>query len=177
MLPGRKRVDEANKNVVVEGTLHACFEALDRTADLEALIRSNLYPVVVSDDPDAVEALDKGNIFLQAATQLRAFRRDLVHSESRLDASLHKVAAVCDADREQLAPIDGWFVRQRDTAISNHSDVFDPNSSEAVRDLSSNYLMKEKQFPYGDVFDEQEVQLFFSKLRNALTALIRGCLR
>ncbi len=172
MFLGRKAVDTSTKGVMVGSLLQACFEVLDRAADLETLLRNNGFPLLISDDPEGGQAAEDKERYLREERRLRSLRRDLLGAELRIDASLRKIAAICGSEREHLEPLDGYFLTNLDRAISNHRDATNPHSSEATRDLTSNYLIKEEQFPFGDLFDEGEVPLFFGKMRNALGDLI-----
>jgi hypothetical protein len=173
MFSQRKTVDAPTKSMFVASLLQACFEVLDRAADIETLLRNNSYPLLNSDDPNGGEAVEGKEKFLREERRLRSFRCTLLHAELRIDASLWKIVAICDTEREHLEPLDGYFLTKLDQAISQHRDVTDPNSSDATRDLTSNYLIKEENFPFGDVFDEREVRIFFGRIRSALGLLIR----
>ena len=169
----RKAVDASAKSVFVASLLQACFEVLDRAADIETLLRNNSFPLLDSDDPEGRQVVEGKEKFFREERRLRSLRRELVGAELRLDASLHKIAAVFGSERECLEPLDGYFLLKLDSAISDHRDVSDPQSSEATRDLTSNYLIKEERFPFGDLFGEREVGVFFGRMRNALGDLIR----
>jgi len=69
---------------------------------------------------------------------------------------------------------DGFFVRKIDQAISDHSDVNNPNSSEGVQVLSSNYLIMEEKFPYGELFSEKDVKIFFQDLRESIRIFVES---
>jgi hypothetical protein len=173
MFLGRKAVDTSTKSVLVASLLQACFEVMDRAAEIETLLRNNCFPLLNSDDLEGGQATEGREMFLREETRLRSLRRELLGAELRVDASLRKIAAICGSEREHLEPLDGYFLTKLDRAISNHRDAIDPHSSEATRDLTSNYLIKEEQFPFGDLFDEREVRVFFGKMRNAMGHLIR----
>ena len=173
MIFGRKGVDTSANGVRVRSLIQACFEVLDRAAELEVLLRSNIYPLLNGDELAGGQVPNGEEEFFREERRLRSFRRQLLHAELRIDASLHKVAVICGAEREQLEPLDGYFLTKLDRAISDHSDVRGSGSSEAMRDLGSNYLIEEKRFPFGDLFDDREVRVFFGKMRNALGDLIR----
>ncbi|MDM7932534.1 hypothetical protein [Tabrizicola sp.] len=174
MIFGRKGVDTSPNGVRVGSLIQACFEVLDRASELEALLRSNIYPLLNSEDLEAGQAPNGEEKFLREERRLRSFRRQLLYAELRVDASLHKVALVFGTQREQLEPLDGYFLTKLDRAISDHKDVSDLDSSDATRDLASNYLIKENRFPFGDLFDDRELRIFFGKIRNALGDLMRG---
>ena len=172
MFSRRKAVDAQTKAAFVASLLQACSEVMDRAAHIEALLRSNTYPLLNSDDPDGSTVVEGKEKFLREEKRLRSFWRELLHAELEVDASLHKIAMLC-GEREDLQPLDGYFLTKLEKAISDHRDTSDHDGSEAIRDLSSNYLVKEERFPFGDLFDEREVQIFFGRLRNTLGDLVR----
>jgi len=173
MFSPRKSIDVENRQVFVSSLLQACLEAMDRAAEIETLLRNNCFPLLNSDDPDGGQAAEGREKFLREERRLRTLRRELLRAELWVDASLQKIAAIWGAQKENLAPLDGYFLTKLDRAISDHKDAIDPDSSDATRDLTSNYLIKEVKFPFGDLFDDREVRIFFGQMRNALADLIR----
>lgn len=173
MFSPRKSVDAQTRQVFVSNLLQACLEAMDRAAEIETVLRNNCFPLLNSDDPDSGQVAEGREKFLREEKRLRSLRRELLGAELRSDASLQKIAALWGSQRENLEPLDGYFLTKLDRAISDHRDAIDPASSDATRDLTSNYLIKEEKFPFGDLFNDREVRIFFGKLRNALGDLIQ----
>jgi hypothetical protein len=173
MFSTRKTADLQTKQVLVSNLLEACSEAMDRAAAIETLLRNNCFPLLNSDDPDGGQDAEGRQRFLREERRLRSLRKELLGAELWLDASLLKIAAICGSQRDSLEPLGGYFLTKLDRAISDHKDAIDPHSSDAIRDLTSNHLIKDEKFPFGDLFDDREVQVFFRRMRNALSGLIQ----
>lgn len=173
MFSPRKSIDVEYRQLFVSSLLQVCLEATDRAAEIETLLRKNCFPLLNSDDPDGGQAAEGREKFLREERRLRTLRRELLGAELRVDASLRKIAAIWGSQRENLEPLDGYFLTKLDRAISYHKDAIDPDSSVATRDLTSSYLIEEEEFPFGDLFDDREVRIFFGKMHNALGDLIR----
>jgi hypothetical protein len=174
MIFGRKVANAPTQGDFFASLLQVVFEVLDRTAHIEGLLRNNTFPLLNSEDRDGdLAAKGGGSYFLREKGKLTSFRRELLLAELQIDASLNKIALLCGGERAHLEPLDGHFLGKLDRAISDYIDVNDPNSPESTQYFASNYLIKEEKFPYGHVFDEGEVQVFFEKMRDALGDLIR----
>lgn len=171
---GQKLADGQIKGDLFAILVQVVFEAIDRTAHIEALVRNNAFPNFNSENPNgALAHEEEGSHFLTVRRRLESLRRDLLVAELQVDASLQKIAILCGGERDRLEPLDGYFLGKLDSAISDYTDVFDPNSSQATQYFASNYLLKEGKFPYGHIFNEEEVQCFFEKMRISLSDLIR----
>jgi hypothetical protein len=173
MFSPRKSVDLQTRQVFVANLIQACLEAMDRAAQIETLLRNNCFPLLNSDDPHGDQVAEGREEFLREERRLRSLRRELLGAELWVDASLQKIAAILGSQKENLEPLDGYFLTKLDRAISDHKDAIDPHSSDATRDLTANHLIKDEKFPFGDVFDDREVQIFFGRMRNALGGLIQ----
>lgn len=164
----KKLLKSKNDDVI----LPICGEIFDRAAVLEALVRSARNPLLLDDAP--LLALPKEDRYLRERAKLKSLRHDLLLAELRLDASLTQLGAIFASDPKALSCFDDYFVRVLDKGISDHSDSHNPDSSEATQMFSKNYLIDEGKFPFGDLFNEEDVKRMFGKLRGEVWAIING---
>ncbi len=154
--------------------MSVCEEVLDRSAELEWLLRSsNELRLVWEKDIVEDKDISKEERYQIEWSRLREYRSQVLRLELLLDASVWKIIVhLGDGAPEFFGP-DGYFVRKIDRAISDHSDVFNPGSGEATQLFSSNYLEEEERFPFGAMFGEKEIRDFFRDVRSSIAATLK----
>ena len=120
------------------------------------------------------ESQNKGELFLGERKRLLKYKAEVRRLELSLDAAIWKLTIFGRIEPINFGSANGFFVHRIDQAISDHSDVNNPDSSEDVQVLSSNYLIKEEKFPYGELFSEKGVKIFFQDLRESIRILVES---
>ena len=153
----------------------ACSEVLDRGAELEALVRGSENWFFLSDEEAGNQkSPNRSEVFLKERKRLLKYQAEVRSLELSLDAAIWKLTIFGRLEPMNFFGADGFFVRKIDQAISDHSDVNNPNSSEGVQVLSSNYLIMEEKFPYGELFSEKDVKIFFQDLRESIRIFVES---
>jgi hypothetical protein len=151
-----------------------CSEILDRAAALEAIILNSGDLLAIS-EKEALHSIDwtSNQSYLRGWARLRVLRSNIQSASLRLDASVWKINCLLDENWPRLEGAEKQFVAAVDRGITDHSETSNPDSSDAIRDLSTNYLLEEKRFPFSDLFDAKEVEHFFRHVRFGVHDIVK----